>query len=301
MKYFFTFLLFAAAIFGLTACGARSDETTPEMAQSLLKIRGFNFTEDDFFKAIKQADAPAVKLFLQGGMNPNIKNKQGETVMTMAAAYADVPTVKILAEKADLNERDALGNMPLFAAIKKPRDEIFSYLLEKGADPNSDGNAKNAKNQSVLYVAVLREKTDLIKKLLEKGADPNRADSDGSLPISDLILAYRPDMEAFRLLMEKMTEVNKQEIDGSTLLIFASKNVRLSPEVRREIIKSLLDKGADKNIKDKAGKTALAWAKERKITEAIELLTGAETNKEKSSDGKILPEKNVPEKSVPEK
>jgi ankyrin repeat protein len=42
--------------------------------------------------------------------------------------------------------------------------------------------------------------------------------------------------------------------------------------VRREIIKSLLEKGADKRIKDKAGKTALDWAKERKITEAIELL-----------------------------
>ncbi len=298
MKKVLTILLLVIFSF---ACGARSDETTPEMAQSLLKVRGFNFTEDDFFKAIKQADAPAVKLFLQSGINPNARNKQGETAMTVAAAYADVPTVKNLAEKADINERDALGNTPLFNAIKKPRDEIFSYLLEKGADPNSDGTAKNTKNQSVLYVAVLREKTDFIKKLLEKGADPNRPDSDGSLPISDLILAYRPDMEAFRMLMTKMTEVNKQEADGSTLLIFAIKNTRLSADIRREMIKSLLDKGADKNLKDKSGKTALAWAKERKITEAIELLTGAETNKEKSSDGKILPEKNVPEKSVPEK
>jgi ankyrin repeat protein len=270
MKKLFAILILAA--FSL-ACGARSDETTPEMAQSLLKVRGFNFTEDDFFKAIRQADAPAVKLFLQGGMSPNVRNRLGETALTAAAASADVPTVRLLVEyKADINERDPYGNMPLFVALKKPRDEIFDYLLEKGADPNSDGTAKNVKNQSVLYVAVLREKTDAVQKLLEKGADPNRTDAVGSLPISEIVLAYKPDMEAFRMILEKMTDVNKPDVDGSTLLIFAAKNKRLAPEERREMIKSLLDKGADKKIKDKAGKTALEWAKERKIDEAIEML-----------------------------
>lgn len=255
------------------ACGARSDETTPEMAQSLLKVRGFNYTEDDFFKAIRQADAPAVKLFLQAGMNPNARNKLGETVMTFAAANADVPTVKILVEnKADINERDANGNQPLFAAAKKPRDEIFEYLLDKGADPNSTGNAKNAKNQSVLYVAVLREKTDFIKKLLEKGANPDLTDEAGSLPISEIILSFKPNMEAFRAILAKMTDVNKQEKNGSTLLIYAAKNADLPDDAQREIIRSLLEKGADKNIKDKEGKTALDWAKQRKITLAIEML-----------------------------
>lgn len=254
------------------ACGARSDETTPEMAQSLLKVRGFYFTEEDFFKALKQADAPAIKLFLQSGINPNARNKQGETAMTYAAAYSDVPTLKILTEKADINERDGLGNMPLFVALKKPRDEIFDYLLEKGADPNSDGTSVNAKNQSVLYVAVLREKTDAIEKLLEKGADPNRADDSNSMPISQIVLDNSPDMDVFRMLFEKTTEINKQEMGGSTLLIYASKNARMNADARREIIKALLEKGADKRIKDKTGKTALDWAKERKITEAIEML-----------------------------
>jgi hypothetical protein len=78
------------------ACGARSDETTPEMAQSLLKMRGFSYTEEDFFKAIKQADAQAVRLFLQAGMNPKARTKPGETTLTYAAANADVPTVKVL-------------------------------------------------------------------------------------------------------------------------------------------------------------------------------------------------------------
>lgn len=242
------------------------------MAQILLKIRGYNYADEEFFKSLKQGDAASVKLFLQSGINPNARNSQGETALTYAAAYSDLPTVKNLAEKADLNERDAPGNMPLFVAIKKPRDDIFENLLDNGCDPNSDGNAVNAKHQSALYVAAIRRKSDFIKKLLEKGADPNKADDAGSLPVSELVLSYSPDMEAFRAMLTKMTDVNKQEKDGSTLLIYAAKNARISADKQREIINSLLEKGADKNLKDKPGKTALAWAKERKITEAVEML-----------------------------
>ena len=253
------------------ACGARSDETTPEMAQSLLKVRGFNFTEDEFFKAIKQADAQAVRLFLQAGINPNAR-KLNETPLTVAAASADVPTVKVLLEKADINERDGLGNQPLYVALKKKRDEIFNHLLEKGADPNSSGVDGNIKNETVLYVAVLQSKTDVIKKLLDKGADPGITTSNGAVPVSEHILSARPDMEVVKMLLDKMSDVNKQEKNGSTLLIYAAKNERMPPDTQKEIIKMLLDKGANKTLKDKDGKTALAWAQERKNTAAIEAL-----------------------------
>ena len=79
-------------------------------------------------------------------------------------------------------------------------------------------------------------------------------------------------MEAFRMLIAKMNNVNMQEENGATLLIYTAKNARLSADVRTEMIKLLLDKGADKKLKDKNGKTALDWAKERKIAEAVDLL-----------------------------
>lgn len=269
MKKLLTILLLIIFSF---ACAPRSDETSPEMAQSLLKIRGFNFTEDEFFKAIKQSDAPAVKLFLQGGVNTGAKNKTGETALTCAVVNADVPTVKILLEKVDINQPDDQGNSPLFLSLKKNKYDIFNFLLEKGADVNAVGNAKGAQNQSVLYVAVLLEKPDIVKKLLEKGANPNLADDGGAIPISEIVLALRPDMESFNLLLEKGTNVNHQEKNGSTLLIYAAKNSKMASETRQEIIKALLGKGADKRIKDKDGKTALDWAKERKNTDAVELL-----------------------------
>lgn len=270
MKKTLIFLLLV--IFSLS-CGPRSDETTPEMAQSLLKVRGFSYTEEEFFKAIKQADAQAVRLFLQGGMKPNVKNKQGATALTYAAEYADVPTVKVLLEyKTDLNERDGLGNQPLFVALKKKRDDVFNHLLEAGADPNSSGTAGNIQNQTVLYVAVIYNKMDVIQKLLDKGADPGIADSGGAMPVSEQILFSRPNVELVKMLLDKTKDINKQENNGSTLLIYAAKNQKMLPDTQKEIIKMLLDKGADKKIKDKDGKTALDWAKERKNTAAIEAL-----------------------------
>lgn len=267
------FLTIILSAFLFVSCGARSDDTTPEMAQSLLKFRGYNFTEEDFFKALKQADPPSVKLFFQGGMKANLRNKEGETALTYAAAYGDVPTVKMLVENgADINERDANGNQPLFVAIKKNRDAIFEYLLDKDADPNSTGNTVNAKNQSVLYVAVLRRKRDFIQKLLDKGVDPNLGDDVGSLPLSEVILGFPPDMETFKAILAKMKDVNHQEKNGATLLIYAAKNADLPDDAQREMIRLLLEKGADKSLKDKEGKTALKWAQERKLKAAIDAL-----------------------------
>ena len=253
-------------------CGARSDETTPEMAQRLIKLRGFDHTEEGFFQAIKAKDAAVVKLFLQSGIDANAKNKNGETALTYAVVNSDLDTIGNLIEKADLNLRDNLGNTPLFTALKKQNFEVFNFLLEKNADPNSSGAVGNLKNQSVLYVAVLIDRPDIIRQLLDRGADPQQADSGGSVPVSEQIIARSPNLETIQMILDKMSNVNQPEMDGSTLLIYAAKNKQMSAGNRQEIIKRLLAKGADKNLKDKNGKTALDYAKENKQPEAVELL-----------------------------
>lgn len=271
MKIFFLLILILWTL-ALSACGPRPDETTPEMAQSLLKVRGYNFTEEDFFKSLKQNDAAVVKLFLQAGMDPNVKNKTGQTALTFAAVNSNVPTLKNLIEKADLNLRDGLGNSPLYAALKEKKYENFEFLLDNGASPDSVGKSGNTDNQSVLYIAVLLNETKFVKKLLEKGANPDLADSDGALPISEVIIYSRPNMEIFKMLLEKTKDVNQSEQDGTTLLMHAANNTQMPRENLQEIIKALLERGANKNLKNQKGKTALAIAQEKQNKEAIELL-----------------------------
>jgi ankyrin repeat protein len=273
MKRIFTFFILSIELISFAACGARSDDTTPEMAQNMLKLRGFNFTEPEFFRAIKLNDGVAVKGFLQGGINANAKNEKGETALTIALQNAETPLIKLLVEKADINMRDDLGNSPIHLALKKNED-IFKLLLEKNADVNVPGRIDSkTTDQTVLYVAVSRADEDLVKKLLERGADPNKADSQGSLPLVEAIVDADANPNIVKMMIEKGADVNKTEKENNAhALIFIAQNKSVSPDTRKEIVKILLEKGADKTIKDTDGKTALAWAKEKNNTETVELL-----------------------------
>lgn len=262
-------------LFSLTflACGARTDETSPEMAQNVLKLRGYKFTEPEFFRALNNEDTVAVRGFLQAGMNPNAKNDKGETALTYAILNKDPKVTNVLVEKADLNMRDDNGNTPLFVAIKNNKEESFNLLLEKGADPNGSGTAsEKTKNQTALYVAILQGREDLIKKLLDKGADPNLADSTGALPLSEAVLRRTAKPSVIKMMLDKGANPNTQEPDGVTPLMYAAENNQINPQTRDEIVKLLLEKGADKKIKDKKGKTAADWAKQGGNKETAELL-----------------------------
>lgn len=267
-------LILSISIISFAACGARSDDTTPEMAQSMLKMRGFNFTEAEFFRAIKLNDGVAVKGFIQGGINANAKNEKGETALTFALQNADSPLIKVIIGKADINLRDDLGNAPLHLALKQNKEDIFKLLLEKNADVNVPGRANEKTNdQSVLYVAIARGDEELVKQLLERGADPNKADSVGSLPLVEAVVDSDANPNIVKMLLDKGADVNKTETEnGAHSLIFIAQNKEVSSDVRKEIVKMLLDKGADKSLKEKEGKTALDWAKEQKNLEIVDLL-----------------------------
>ena len=262
---------FAAFAF-TAACGARSGETTPEMAQSVLKLRGYKVTEAELFRAVRLEDATAVRGFMQAGVSPNVKNEAGETALTFAIETVDPKVTAVLLEKADVNLKDDLGNAPLHLAIEKDKDELIDLILEKNADVNVGGQSGKTKNQTPLYIAVVKGRVDLVKKLLEKGADPNLADSQGALPLTESVVRVNSNPEIVRMLIEKGANVNAQEPNKNTALIFAASNSNIHPKTRREIVELLLKNGADKSIKGDEGKTALDWAKHAGTTDVIPLL-----------------------------
>ena len=245
-KTIVTFILAGMLVF--SGCAPRSDETTPEMAQSMLKVRGYNYSDKGIFEAIRQNDAQAVTLFMQGGTDPNVRNDDGETPLTYAVRNSMLPVVKAIAAKADVNLSDGNGNSPLFVALKNEKYEIFEYLMENKADVNAAGTAGATKDQNILYVAVMRDRPDLIETLLKKGADPNRGDSEGALPLNEAVLRSRPNMEIVNLLIKGGADINKPEMNGATTIMYVASNDKLSSSTRQELVKMLLEKGADKTV-----------------------------------------------------
>ncbi len=272
-KTFFTSICISIFALAFISCGARTDETSPEMAQNILKLRGYNYTEADFFRALNNEDAVAANGFLQAGMNPNAKNEKGETALIYSIRYKDLKIARFLIEKADINMRDDLGNTPLFVAVKSKKDDLFDLLLDKGADPNGSGSAdEKTKNQTALYATILEGREDLFTKLLDKGADPNIADSQGALPFAEIVMRRDADPRIIKMLLDKGANPNAQESDKVSVLMYAAENNQIDPQTRLEIVKMLLDKGGDKKLKDKDGKTALDWAKKGGNKETAELL-----------------------------
>jgi len=269
MKKLLTLLLFCFLLIG---CDSRDEKSSPEMAKNILKIRGYAFTQEDFFRAIQQNDRVAVGGFLDAGFDPNTKNKRGETALTYSIANAEFETVKLIADRADINLKDDLGQFPLHLALSKQKEEIFNYLLEKGADVNIGGAKGNLKNQTVLYLAVTRGREDLVEKLLEKGADPNIADSEGGLPLAEACIGATVNPNIVQMLINKGANVNLAEANGVTPLMYIAENNKAPLEVRKAVVEILLKAGADKKLKDKKGKTAFDWATERKNTEIAQML-----------------------------
>ena len=114
--------------------------------------------------------------------------------------------------------------------------------------------------------------------------------------IAETILQYRPDInpatknealisavslnriEFVRIFLQNNTNINMKSTDqyeeGETALIMAAKHKYYNGETpeKTEIVKLLLENGADVNIKDDVGKTALDYAKQNGFNEVYELL-----------------------------
>lgn len=107
---------------------------------------------------------------------------EGETSLMTAASMGDQAEVeRLIAEGADIQEKDSDGADALMFAVYAGDAAIASSLLEAGADPNTADNYSSALGNAVMY-----SEYDTAKLLVEKGADPTLAGPDGMAPM-DLV------------------------------------------------------------------------------------------------------------------
>ena len=110
----------------------------------------------------------------------------------------------------------------------------------------------DADGTPALMAATLYGGTDSIQLLLDAGANPNTANAAGATP---LIWAV-PDLAKVRLLISHGADVNARSINlQRTPLLIAARYPGST-----EVLRLLLDKGADLHAKDRNGATALGLA-----------------------------------------
>jgi len=186
---------------------------------------------------------------------------------------------RLLQKGADVNAKDNYDYTPIMYAAKGASNKAFNavrYLVSKGAQLN----AKNYYSTNALHFAVFAGNGDIVKFLIEKGAEGDLSD------LLMLAVRYGKELtESVQALVTKGADVNK--VSGpneypyvnDSLLIIAAQNDHM------EIVKVLLEKGANLNAKCHSrswclGKDTLIYAATFGDLEIIQLLIlkGANVN-----------------------
>jgi len=230
------------------------------------------------------------------------EDSTGDTALGYACKYGHLEIVKFLVEKgADINQKNDFGKTPLMYASARGHLEIVELLLKNKADINK----KNSKDMTALMYASLHEYPKIVKLLIEKGASINNKDNNKfnafmlanknthSSNKADLILIqkslkgrenllkknFKELLEASKngnlkkvelLLKENNVDINEKDSIGdsigNTALMEACEYGHL------EIVKLLIEKGADVNLDNNFGITALMYASKKGYLKIIELL-----------------------------
>src|SRR5262245_28867809 len=140
------------------------------------------------------------------------------------------------------------------------------------ADGRFDLNAQNdADGRTVLISAAARGQVDVVQALIARGADDNDKDKSNRTALFHAIEA-RYDNVADALVMHPQIDLNARGKNGVTALM------SYIWRDRTDLVKSLLDRGADVNLQDNDGDTALHGAAQKGDADVIRTLVAKGAN-----------------------
>jgi len=214
-------------------------------------------TAETFVSLAAQGDLRAVRLFLDSGLSPDARNRDGFTALIWSAGQGRLPVVNaLLARGGDINATSEDRTTALMAAASQGHVRIVRLLIARGAIID----ARRADGQTALIRSAAENRNDSVKVLLASGADIEAADARGMTSLiyaAANIGAEDPDgltLPVVETLLSRGARPDHRAGDGSTALAWAAR------KGEQAILQALISKNADVNSTDKDGRTPLMHA-----------------------------------------
>jgi ankyrin repeat protein len=266
------------------------------LALNTLSLPADDSVSTRFYQALRANDLARLQSLVDAGADVNVRDRRGETPLLYAAVVGSLETMNLLiAAGADVNAQNEFGATALIwsatdlakvkllvdhgalvntatrrgrtalliAAMSDSSAEIVRFLLAHGAD----ARALDFLKTTTLRAATLGNDTETIRMMIDAGVDVNAADLPGITPLM-MAAGWNGNLDAVKLLLAKGAKVNAvsrpvmglpsrngpSEFGNLTALLMAA------PFGPPELIKTLLDAGADVNARDVRGMTPLMLA-----------------------------------------
>ena len=249
------------------------------------------------YKAIVEGNIDIIKLLIAHGADINSTNNRSESVLQAATSQGNIDIIKLLVDHGgNFNYKDKNGSSIINYSILSDNIEIVKYFIDKGVDVKSD--------YKMLNLAIDKSNIGLVKLLVENGADVNCCKNDLTPAINAVRLGS---LVILRYLVEEGADINLQNINGMTPLMFAvvdmekvqlldnisSNNILEEARVWKfpdidkkiKIVQYLIESGADLSIQNNAKLTAYHIALYFKNVKALKLFkeNGASTLENKKN------------------
>jgi serine/threonine-protein phosphatase 6 regulatory ankyrin repeat subunit B len=205
--------------------------------------------DEKLYDAVSNIDPIQAEQLLKIGANANTRGRmETDTALIAAIKNSDTEMVELLLDYgADVSQTDNAGNTALDEAAMNDVVNIIGILLQQGADPNRRNNQRDG--ETALHAAVSSGNFRSAQALLAGGADVNLAANDGITPLIKLVLEDKWSvLRMAKIFLDAGADPNLQDSFGRSALHYAQDS---------EVIELLIENGANIDLRDSEGQTAL--------------------------------------------
>lgn len=219
-------------------------------------------------EACIHSNSEAAKFLLsQPGINPNSKDEDGNTPLSLAmhnqeggfSRNEEEGVVQLLISHGGVDWDSKGENGFLWDSISYQEEGVVEAILHCGKI-NIDETAPFS-NSTLLHKATSKGYKGTMHILLDAGADIEARDSRGSTPLH--IAVWKQNLDLVGILLERGANIESRNDDGYTPLILAFEEALImrfyneEEELETDLFDLLLEKGAEINASDSYGNTSL--------------------------------------------